>query len=123
MRINGLGSNVDGEFPDRRFSGTALSAKLSTKSRTIKSLLEKSSRVKLGPLGKRPLVLEEDRSMAMVGTREARDAIASGGTTCGEQKSSFDAVARSIQSIQSSAWSWSRVRVVSVVSVVSVAQT
>jgi hypothetical protein len=49
-----LGSNaVEEAGPDRRFKGIALSARLSTKSRTIKSLLEKFSSVKLGPLGKR----------------------------------------------------------------------
>ena len=51
VRINGFGSNADAPGPERRLAGTALSARLSTKSRTMKSLLEKSSRVKLGPLG------------------------------------------------------------------------
>ncbi len=37
--------------------GTALSARSSMKSLTIKSLLEKFSKVKLGPLGKMDLVL------------------------------------------------------------------
>ena len=43
--------------------GTALSARLSTKSRTIKSSPEKLSKVKLGPLGKRVLGPELERSM------------------------------------------------------------
>lgn len=63
VRINGFGSNAACAIPDRRFEGTAVSAKLSTKSRTIKSLLEKSSNVKLGPLGNRVLGPEDVRSM------------------------------------------------------------
>jgi hypothetical protein len=61
--MRGLGSKAAWVFPERRFRGTELSAKLSTKSRTMKSLLEKFSRVKLGPLGKRLLGPEADRSM------------------------------------------------------------
>ena len=53
--IRGFGSNICCAGPDRRFTGTAVSARVSTKSRTIKSLFEKSSKVKLGPLGKRAL--------------------------------------------------------------------
>jgi hypothetical protein len=55
VRIKGLGSKAVLAAPDRRLAGTALSARLSTKSRTMKSLLEKLSNVKLGPLGKRLL--------------------------------------------------------------------
>jgi hypothetical protein len=65
VRIRGFGSKGVCALPDRRFEGTALSARLSTKSRTIKSLLEKSSRVKLGPLGKRVLGPEAVRSMLL----------------------------------------------------------
>lgn len=54
VRISGFGSNACCKAaPDRRFAGIAVSANESTKSRTVKSLLEKSSSVKLGPLGKR----------------------------------------------------------------------
>ena len=61
--IRGFGSKAPGAGPERRLTGTALSARLSTKSRTMKSLLEKSSREKLGPLGKRLFGPELDRSM------------------------------------------------------------
>lgn len=53
--MSGFASNAGCAGPDRLLIGTALSARLSTKSRTIKSLLEKFSSVKLGPLGKRLL--------------------------------------------------------------------
>lgn len=66
VRMRGFGSKAVGEGPERRLRGTALSARLSTKSRTMKSLLEKLSRVKLGPLGKRVLGPELDRSMVGV---------------------------------------------------------
>jgi hypothetical protein len=67
--IRGLGSKAWFAGPDRRLVGLAVSARESTKSRTIKSLLEKSSRVKLGPRGKRArllVLLETARSMAAV---------------------------------------------------------
>lgn len=51
VRINGFGSKAWFAGPERRLAGTAVSARESTKSLTIKSLLEKSSRVKLGPVG------------------------------------------------------------------------
>jgi len=57
--MRGFGSNAACAGPDLRFTGTADSARVSTKSRTMKSLLEKSSRVKLGPLGKRDLELAD----------------------------------------------------------------
>lgn len=60
--------------PERRLEGIALSARLSTKSLTMKSLLEKSSRLKFGPLGKMllgPLV------RSMVGERRGEGASAS----------------------------------------------
>jgi hypothetical protein len=55
--INGFGSNACWAGPDRRLTGIALSARSSIKSLTMKSLFEKFSKVKLGPLGKieRPL--------------------------------------------------------------------
>lgn len=55
--MRGLGSNACCAGPERRFTGTALSARSSTKSLTMKSLFEKFSKVKLGPLGNidRPL--------------------------------------------------------------------
>lgn len=62
---------MDCEGPERRAEGIALSARLSTKSLTMKSLLEKSSRVKLGPLGKM-LLGPLDRSM--VGKRQGEGA-------------------------------------------------
>lgn len=65
--MSGFASNAGCAGPDRRLVGTALSAKLSTKSRTIKSLLEKFSRVKLGPLGKRLLAPVLVRSMVRRG--------------------------------------------------------
>lgn len=63
VRMSGFASKAGCAGPDRRLIGTALSAKLSTKSRTIKSLLEKFSRVKLGPLGNRLLAPMLVRSM------------------------------------------------------------
>lgn len=51
VRMRGFGSNACCPGPERRFTGTALSARSSTKSLTIKSLFEKFSKVKLGPLG------------------------------------------------------------------------
>lgn len=50
--MRGLGSKACWAGPDRRFAGIALSESSSTKSLTMKSLLEKFSKVKLGPLGK-----------------------------------------------------------------------
>lgn len=85
--MSGFGSNADWEGPDRRLMGTALSARLSTKSRTIKSLLEKLSRVKLGPLGKRLLGPElEDRSM--MGDLGAAEATRFGRYICVEDSDS-----------------------------------
>lgn len=43
--------------PDRRFTGIALSESSSIKSLTMKSLFEKFSKVKLGPVGNIDLVL------------------------------------------------------------------
>jgi hypothetical protein len=69
VRIRGFGSKGVCAVSARRFEDTELSARLSTKSRTIKSLLEKSSRVKLGPLGKRLFGPEAVRSMMLMLTR------------------------------------------------------
>lgn len=55
--IRGLGSKACCEGPERRFAGTALSERSSIKSLTIKSLFEKFSSVKLGPLGNNVLAL------------------------------------------------------------------
>jgi hypothetical protein len=49
--IKGFGSKSAFPGPERRLAGTALSERSSTKSLTIKSLFEKFSKVKLGPLG------------------------------------------------------------------------
>lgn len=65
---------MDCDGPERRPEGIALSARLSIKSLTIKSLLEKSSRLKFGPLGKM-LLGPLDRSM--VGKRQGEGASAS----------------------------------------------
>lgn len=70
--IKGFGSNAGWEAaPDRRFTGTAASASSSTKSRVIKSLVEKSSSEKLGPWGNSALVPMMDSALsalyAMVG--------------------------------------------------------
>src|SRR5687767_7682321 len=69
--MRGFGSNCCCAGPDLRFAGTAPSARFSIKSRTIKSLLEKSSNVKLGPRGKSVFALDEARSIALVRYREA----------------------------------------------------
>jgi hypothetical protein len=45
VRIRGFGSKGVEAGPDRRFAGVAPSARVSTKSRTMKSLLEKSARL------------------------------------------------------------------------------
>ena len=55
--INGFGSNAVCPGPDRRLIGRAVSESSSTKSLTIKSLFEKFSKVKLGPLGNIDLAL------------------------------------------------------------------
>jgi hypothetical protein len=55
--IRGFGSNACCAGPERRFTGTALSARSSIKSLTMKSLFEKFSNVKLGALGKMDLPL------------------------------------------------------------------
>ena len=52
-----MGSKAWFAGPDFRFAGTALSARSSMKSLTMKSLFEKFSRVKLGPWGKIDLAL------------------------------------------------------------------
>jgi hypothetical protein len=70
-RMRGLGSKLCWAGPDRRFTGTAVSARESIKSRTMKSLLEKSSREKLGPLGKRDLAPDPALSMTVVGGRSS----------------------------------------------------
>jgi hypothetical protein len=72
--ISGFGSKAWCAGPERRLAGTAASASESTKSPTIKSLLEKSSRLKLGPWGKRERdALDAPRSMAAtVTSRESR---------------------------------------------------
>jgi hypothetical protein len=69
VRMSGFGSKALVDWPERRLAGTAVSARESTKSRTMKSLLEKSSRVKLGPLGNNARVLalpDAARSIAAV---------------------------------------------------------
>lgn len=89
VRIRGFGSKGVCAVSDRRFEGTELSARLSTKSRTMKSLLEKSSRVKLGPRGKRLFGPEAVRSMMLMLTsmealhveRDHRQSIRVGGNT------------------------------------------
>lgn len=54
--IKGFGSNAGcAAGPDRRFNGTAASARSSMKSRVMKSLVEKSSSLKLGPWGNKAL--------------------------------------------------------------------
>jgi hypothetical protein len=55
--MRGFASNACCAGPERRFTGTALSARSSIKSLTMKSLFEKLSNVKLGPLGKMDLPL------------------------------------------------------------------
>jgi hypothetical protein len=50
--MRGFGSKACCAGPDRRFAGIELSESSSTKSLTMKSLFEKFSKVKLGPLGK-----------------------------------------------------------------------
>jgi len=55
--IRGFGSNDCCAGPERRLTGTALSDRSSMKSLTIKSLFEKFSKVKLGPVGNRDLPL------------------------------------------------------------------
>jgi hypothetical protein len=55
--ISGFGSKAACPGPERRFMGIALSESSSTKSLTMKSLFEKFSRVKLGPLGNIDLTL------------------------------------------------------------------
>jgi hypothetical protein len=55
--IRGFGSKACCAGPERRFTGTALSERSSIKSLTIKSLFEKFSSVKLGPLGNMDLPL------------------------------------------------------------------
>jgi hypothetical protein len=57
--MNGFGSNAGCAGPERLLTGMALSDRSSTKSLTIKSLLEKFSIVKLGPLGYSDLPLNE----------------------------------------------------------------
>lgn len=51
VRIKGLGSNACCDGPERRLVGMALSERLSTKSFTMKFLLENVSKLKLGPRG------------------------------------------------------------------------
>jgi hypothetical protein len=55
--MRGFGSKAVCPGPDRRLTGIALSESSSTKSLTIKSLFEKFSKVKLGPLGNIDLTL------------------------------------------------------------------
>jgi hypothetical protein len=62
-RISGLGSKACCTEPDRRFTGIALSVRLSIKSLTMKSLFEKVSKVKLGALGNIDLPLPDVPAM------------------------------------------------------------
>ncbi len=51
VRISGFGSNACCAAPERLFTGTELSDRLSTKSLTMKLVSEKVSSVKIGALG------------------------------------------------------------------------
>ena len=53
--IRGFGSNACCAGPERLLTGTAFSDSSSIKSLTIKSLFEKLSKVKMGPLGNNDL--------------------------------------------------------------------
>lgn len=72
VRISGFGSNTCCAGPDLRLAGIALSINESRKSRTMKSLPEKSSREKLGPFGNKARDPDPARSIFAIGFADER---------------------------------------------------
>lgn len=74
-RISGLGSKACCAAPDLRFTGIALSVRVSIKSLTIKSLLEKVSSVKLGAFGNIDLPLPDVPAISVAEWRRSASAL------------------------------------------------